>query len=79
MFGCTYLLQYYFSMFSIRPEDEKITFCNGSVLSREQCRQMFGDWLTSIIDFSQSLHSMEIDISAFACLCALCLVTGMHP
>lgn len=53
-----------------------MTFCNGGVLSREQCRQMFGDWLSCIIDFSHSLHAMDIDISAFACLCALCLVTG---
>ncbi|GFQ66962.1 probable nuclear hormone receptor HR38 [Trichonephila clavata] len=64
--------------YRIRPEDEKLTFCNGTVLSREQCQQIFGDWLNTILDFSASLRSMDIDISAFACLCALALVTERH-
>ncbi|XP_054717299.1 nuclear receptor subfamily 4 group A member 2-like [Uloborus diversus] len=64
--------------YRIHPEDEKLTFCNGAVLSREQCQQMFGEWLNIILDFSRSLHSMDIDISAFACLCALTLVTERH-
>ncbi|XP_071039289.1 nuclear receptor subfamily 4 group A member 2 isoform X2 [Parasteatoda tepidariorum] len=64
--------------YRIHPEDEKLTFCNGTVLSRDQCQQIFGDWLNTILDFSRSLHSMDIDISAFACLCALALVTERH-
>ncbi|XP_035205813.1 probable nuclear hormone receptor HR38 isoform X2 [Stegodyphus dumicola] len=60
--------------YRMHPDDEKVTFCNGTVLSREQCQQIFGDWLNSIFDFSRSLHKMDIDISAFACLCALSLV-----
>ncbi|KAF8773474.1 putative nuclear hormone receptor HR38 like protein [Argiope bruennichi] len=64
--------------YRIHPDDEKLTFCNGTVLSREQCQQIFGDWLNTILDFSASLHSMDIDISAFACLCALALVTERH-
>lgn len=56
--------------------DTKLTFCNGVVLDRQQCLRSFGDWLNAILEFSASLHSMEIDISAFACLCALTLVTG---
>ncbi|XP_055951102.1 nuclear receptor subfamily 4 group A member 2-like isoform X2 [Argiope bruennichi] len=64
--------------YRIHPDDEKLTFCNGTVLSREQCQQIFGDWLNTILDFSASLHSMDIDISAFACLCALALVAERH-
>lgn len=57
-------------------DDFKMTFCNGTVLHKTQCQRSFGDWLNAILDFSKSLHSLEIDISAFACLCALTLVTG---
>lgn len=56
--------------------DTKLTFCNGVVLDKQQCQRSFGDWLNAIMEFSNSLHSMEIDISAFACLCALTLITG---
>lgn len=58
------------------PNDTKLTFCNGVVLDKQQCQRSFGDWLYAIMEFCNSLHSMEIDISAFACLCALTLVTG---
>ncbi|XP_071447204.1 nuclear receptor subfamily 4 group A member 2-like [Hetaerina americana] len=61
-----------------KPDDRKITFCNGVVLAREQCERSFGDWLHGILAFSASLHAMQIDISAFACLCALTLVTERH-
>lgn len=56
--------------------DTKLTFCNGVVLDKQQCQRSFGDWLHAILEFCNSLHSMEIDISAFACLCALTLITG---
>jgi len=59
-----------------RIDDTKIVFCNGTVLHKLQCQRSFGDWLNAILEFSKSLHAMEIDISAFACLCALTLVTG---
>lgn len=61
-----------------RCDDTKITFCNGTVLHKVQCQRSFGDWLNGIMEFSRSLHALEIDISAFACLCALTLVTGEH-
>lgn len=57
-------------------DDAKITFCNGIILHRVQCQRAFGEWLNAIMEFSRSLHILEIDISAFACLCALTLVTG---
>ncbi|XP_063241766.1 probable nuclear hormone receptor HR38 isoform X2 [Bacillus rossius redtenbacheri] len=61
-----------------RPDDTKLTFCNGVVLHKQQCQRSFGDWLHAIFDFCQSLHAMDIDISAFACLCALTLITERH-
>lgn len=65
-----------FIIFRTKATDTKLTFCNGVVLSRGQCLKSFGDWLLAILDFCQSLHSMDVDISAFACLCALTLITG---
>lgn len=60
------------------PSDTKLTFCNGVVLDKQQCYRSFGDWLHAIMDFCHGLHQMEVDISAFACLCALTLVTERH-
>lgn len=59
-----------------RSDDTKMIFCNGTVLHRTQCHRSFGDWLNGILEFSRSLQNLEIDISAFACLCALTLITG---
>ncbi|XP_076374229.1 uncharacterized protein LOC143258694 isoform X2 [Tachypleus tridentatus] len=64
--------------YCMKPDDDKLTFCNGLVLHKEQCRRGFGDWIDAIVDFAVCLHSLEIDISAFACLCALVLVTERH-
>ncbi|KAH8400449.1 hypothetical protein KR222_000010, partial [Zaprionus bogoriensis] len=61
-----------------RSDDTKMIFCNGTVLHRSQCQRSFGDWLNGIMEFSRSLHNLEIDISAFACLCALTLITERH-
>lgn len=64
--------------YRIRQDDDEFTFCNGVVLHRSQCERIFGDWLGAIFEFSSSLHDMQIDISAFACLAALTLVTERH-
>ncbi|XP_076328904.1 uncharacterized protein LOC143235043 isoform X2 [Tachypleus tridentatus] len=64
--------------YRLKLEDEKLTFCNGTTLHVEQCRRGFGDWLSTIVDFSQTLQNMQLDISAFACLCALTLITERH-
>lgn len=61
-----------------KPEDTKLTFCNGVVLALEQCQRSFGDWLHSILEFCKSLHGLDVDISAFACLCALTLITERY-
>ncbi|XP_066251289.1 probable nuclear hormone receptor HR38 isoform X3 [Euwallacea similis] len=60
------------------PSDTKLTFCNGVVLDMQQCQRSFGEWLHGIMEFCGALQSMEIDISAFACLCALTLITERH-
>lgn len=58
------------------PDDTKFVFDNGRVLHRSQCDRSFGEWLQGILDFSVSLKTMELDISAFACLSALTIITG---
>ncbi|XP_034550954.1 probable nuclear hormone receptor HR38 [Notolabrus celidotus] len=60
------------------PEKDKLIFCNGVVLHRLQCVHSFGDWIDSIMDFSQSLHRMNLDVSLFACLTALVIITDRH-
>ncbi|XP_039592259.1 nuclear receptor subfamily 4 group A member 3 isoform X1 [Polypterus senegalus] len=59
---------------SILAED-KFVFCNGLVLHRSQCLRGFGEWLESIKDFSSNFQSLNLDISAFACLAALVMLT----
>lgn len=61
-----------------RPDDTKLTFCNGLVLDKRQCQRSFGDWLYAVLDFSNTLQAMDIGISTFACLCALTLITERH-
>ncbi|XP_047438550.1 probable nuclear hormone receptor HR38 isoform X2 [Mugil cephalus] len=60
------------------PEKKKLIFCNGVVLHQLQCARSFGGWIDSIMDFSQSLHRMNLDISLFSCLAALVLITDRH-
>nr|XP_040060623.1 probable nuclear hormone receptor HR38 [Gasterosteus aculeatus aculeatus] len=60
------------------PEKNKLIFCNGLVLHRLQCVHSFGDWIDSIMDFSQNLHRMNLDVSLFACLAALVIITDRH-
>ncbi|XP_074032734.1 hormone receptor-like in 38 isoform X1 [Leptinotarsa decemlineata] len=60
------------------PNDTKLTFCNGVVLDMQQCQRSFGDWMNGIMEFCTGLHAMDIDISAFSCLCALTLITERH-
>ncbi|KAG7472011.1 hypothetical protein MATL_G00104140 [Megalops atlanticus] len=60
------------------PEKDKLVFCNGVVLHRMQCVRGFGDWIDSIMDFSQSLQRMNLDVSSFSCLCALVIITDRH-
>ncbi|XP_059363888.1 probable nuclear hormone receptor HR38 isoform X2 [Carassius carassius] len=59
--------------------DEKFVFCTGLVLHRLQCLRGFGEWLDSIRDFSTHLQSLNLDMPAFSCLCALVLLTEQCP
>ncbi|KAM9750986.1 nuclear receptor subfamily 4immunitygroup A member 1 [Menidia menidia] len=60
------------------PKTEKLIFCNGAVLHKTQCVRGFGDWIDSILEFSQSLHCMKLDVSSFSCLTALVIITDRH-
>ncbi|XP_029362170.1 nuclear receptor subfamily 4immunitygroup A member 1 [Echeneis naucrates] len=60
------------------PETHKLIFCNGAVLHKIQCVRSFGDWIDSILEFSQSLHRMTLDVSSFSCLTALVIITDRH-
>ena len=63
--------------YRIRPDTDRFTFCNGVVWPRAQVLASFGcDWLNGIIELSKSLHSLGLDLTSFACLCGLTLVTG---
>lgn len=64
--------------YRIQGAEDRIVFDNGIVLTRQQCYQMFGDWIYSIIDFGLSLHKMTIDLSSVACMAALSMVTLRH-
>ncbi|XP_070570661.1 nuclear receptor subfamily 4 group A member 2-like isoform X2 [Ptychodera flava] len=57
------------------PSEQHVVFCNGKVLHRCQAVFGFGEWLDYIIAFCEVIHRMDIDISSFACLTALTLVT----
>ena len=62
----------------MQSNDDTLTFCNGVVLHRDQCKPVFGDWYDAILEFSASLQSMQLDISAMACMEALVLITDRH-
>lgn len=59
-----------------------LIFCNGVVLHKTQCVQGFGDWIDSILEFSQSLRRIKLDVPSCSCLAALVIITGenfRHP
>lgn len=64
---------------SSKPEEGKLIFCNGVVLHRLQCVRGFGEWIDAILEFSQSLHRMSVDVPSFSCLAALVIITGAAP
>ena len=62
--------------YRIKPGSSYIILCNNIVLHRNQFAVTFGEWLPMIEELSNQLHAMDIDISAFACLCALTVISG---
>jgi hypothetical protein len=61
---------------TVREEEGKLVFCDGSVWHRLQCRRGFGEWLDGIVEFSANLQRMDLDIATFSCISALALITG---
>ncbi|KAL1020710.1 hypothetical protein UPYG_G00003660 [Umbra pygmaea] len=60
------------------PETDNVIFCNRVALHRRQCMRPFGDWMDSIMEFSQSLHSLNLDVTSFSCFTTLVLVTDRN-
>ncbi|XP_022111542.1 nuclear receptor subfamily 4 group A member 2-like isoform X2 [Acanthaster planci] len=64
--------------YRLNQNDNLVIFCNGNALHPQQCERGFGEWLEDIRAFSKVLSTLEVDISTFACLSALVLVTERH-
>lgn len=60
------------------PDTDQLIFCNGVILHKTQCVRGFGDWIDSIMEFSQGLHRMKLDVSSFACLTTLVIIADRH-
>ncbi|KAK3519366.1 hypothetical protein QTP70_026868 [Hemibagrus guttatus] len=60
------------------PDTDKLIFCNGVVLHRLQCARGFGEWIDSIMEFSQSLQRLQLDLASFCCLATLAIITDRH-
>uniref|UniRef100_A0A672IVD1 Nuclear receptor subfamily 4 group A member 2 n=1 Tax=Salarias fasciatus TaxID=181472 RepID=A0A672IVD1_SALFA len=61
-----------------RPADGQLVFCDGSVLHRLQLLRGFGEWMDGIEQFSAELQRMDLDVTAFSCICSLALLTERH-
>ncbi|XP_053338832.1 nuclear receptor subfamily 4 group A member 1 isoform X2 [Clarias gariepinus] len=61
-----------------QPKTDKLIFCNGVVLHRTQCVRGFGEWIDSIMEFSQSLHRLNLDVASFCCLATLVIMADRH-
>ena len=48
------------------------------MVTLDQVRYILGDWVDTILSLSHALYDMDIDLYAFACLCALTLVNGEY-
>ena len=59
--------------FRSEPQEGKFILCHGVALHRNQLLPSFGEWIDVIHGFSSQVHTVNIDISAFSCLCALIL------
>ena len=67
------LLQNLCKFFRSEPQEGKFILCHGVALHRNQLLPSFGEWIDVIHGFSSQVHNVNIDISAFSCLCALIL------
>ncbi|XP_074597845.1 hormone receptor-like in 38 isoform X2 [Brevipalpus obovatus] len=64
--------------FQNKPEASRYIFSNGQVLSRSQVVRLFGEWFEVLEAFAKRFTALDVDISAFACLCGLSLVSVRH-
>ncbi|KAF7489824.1 putative nuclear hormone receptor HR38 [Sarcoptes scabiei] len=53
-----------------------IILCNNSVLHRNEFSIALGDWLPMIEELSKQLQTLNLDLNAFVCLCALTVITA---
>ncbi|XP_075679834.1 uncharacterized protein LOC113795724 isoform X2 [Dermatophagoides pteronyssinus] len=53
-----------------------LILCNNIVLHRNQFKFTLGEWLPMIEELSKQLQSMNLDLNAFVCLCALTVITA---
>ncbi|KAH7646554.1 putative nuclear hormone receptor hr38 [Dermatophagoides farinae] len=60
----------------IGTENDLLILCNNVVLHRNQFMFTLGEWLPMIEELSIQLRSMNLDINAFVCLCALTVITA---
>ena len=65
--------RFYIFKFRSEPQEGKFILCHGVALHRNQLLPSFGEWIDVIHGFSSQVHTVNIDISAFSCLCALIL------
>lgn len=61
-----------------KPGSSEIILPSGSILDRSQASRLLGDWFNSLESFSQRFNQIDIDISAFACLSGLSLISGKY-
>ena len=65
-----------FGLLRLETNDDRVIFGSGFVMHRKQCTSSFGDdWVDAVTRFGSSLRRHSVDISSFACLSALALVT----
>lgn len=60
----------------MKPGCAYIILCNNIVLHRNQFEHTFGEWFKMIEELSNQLINLGLEQNAFACLCALTVITG---
>ncbi|KAJ6216824.1 hypothetical protein RDWZM_007981 [Blomia tropicalis] len=64
--------------YRMKPGCAYIILCNNIVLHRNQFEHTFGEWFKMIEELSNQLINLGLEQNAFACLCALTVITGRH-
>ena len=61
------------AFFRSEPNEGKFILCHGVALHRNQLLASFDNWIDTIHQFSSQVHAVNVDLSAFSCLCGLLL------